>query len=92
MDLEPPEGYTIVREVPIPKLPYGETGSYYVVLKFPSDIASTVSSFSATLKFLAKDCDPATGVPDSDVGYEDDYLVRNLFHFLFNLIIHFYSD
>lgn len=78
VELDPSDGYSIAREVPIPKLSYGETGSNYIVLKFPTDIASTVSSFSATLKFTAKDCDPTTGVPDSDVGYEDDYLVSSL--------------
>lgn len=32
-------------------------------------------TFNATLKFLVKDCDPATGLPDSDEGYDDEYMV-----------------
>ena len=30
---------------------------------------------SATLKFTVKDCDPTTGLPDSDEGYNDEYVV-----------------
>lgn len=33
------------------------------------------ASFSATLQFVVKDCDPATGLPDSDEGYDDEYLL-----------------
>lgn len=32
-------------------------------------------TLSATLKFKVRDCDPATGEPDTDEGYEDDYTV-----------------
>ncbi len=31
-------------------------------------------TFSCTLKFLVKDCDPNTGEPD-DEGYDDEYVV-----------------
>lgn len=33
------------------------------------------ANFGATLRFIVKDCDPATGIPDSDEGYDDDYMV-----------------
>lgn len=33
------------------------------------------ATFSATLQFVVKDCDPATGLPDSDEGYDDEYLL-----------------
>jgi Coatomer gamma subunit appendage domain. len=36
-------------------------------------------TFNATLKFLVKDCDPATGLPDSDEGYDDEYMVSCTF-------------
>ena len=29
-----------------------------------------------TLKFVVKDCDPNTGEPDDEVGYPDEYVVR----------------
>ena len=32
-------------------------------------------TFNATLKFVVKDCDPSTGLPDSDEGYDDEYMV-----------------
>lgn len=37
-----------------------------------------VASFGATLKFMVKDCDPATGQPDSDEGYDDEYILEDL--------------
>lgn len=38
---------------------------------------STVScTFSCTMKYLVRDCDPNTGEPDDD-GYDDEYVVRN---------------
>lgn len=33
-------------------------------------------NFSAMLKFVVKDCDPITGQPDLDEGYNDEYMVR----------------
>jgi len=36
---------------------------------------SVTASFSCTLKFIVKDCDPATGEPDDDEGYDDEYVV-----------------
>ena len=40
-----------------------------------SVLCCTVSStFTCTLKFVVKDCDPNTGEPD-DEGYEDEYVV-----------------
>ena len=35
---------------------------------------SVTGTFSCTLKFKVKDCDPNTGEPDDD-GYEDEYVV-----------------
>jgi coatomer subunit gamma len=36
------------------------------------------ATFGATLKFLVKDCDPNTGLPDSDEGYDDEYMLEDL--------------
>ncbi|KAK6645327.1 hypothetical protein RUM43_001603 [Polyplax serrata] len=42
-------------------------------------MVSVVSeSFGATLKFMVKDCDPTTGLPDSDYGYMDEYMVEDV--------------
>ena len=35
---------------------------------------AVTGSFSCTMKFLVKDCDPATQEPDDD-GYDDEYVV-----------------
>ena len=35
-------------------------------------------SCGATLRFVVKDCDPATGLPDTDEGYEDEYLLEEV--------------
>merc|ERR1740128_359679 len=39
---------------------------------------ATVGSCGATLRFVVKDCDPATGLPDTDEGYEDEYLLEEV--------------
>lgn len=43
--VEPAEGFKVVREVPISKLPYGETGHCYVLLQYPDDVGSSVGEF-----------------------------------------------
>lgn len=69
VQLEPSEGYRVVNEVPCARLPYNETGSTYVVLRFPeNDLPNSVGTFGAVLKFIVKDCDPTTGLPDTDEG------------------------
>lgn len=68
VQIDPSEGYNILEEVACPKLPYNETGTAYTILEFPDDLANTVGSFGAVLKFTVKDCDPTTGLPDSDEG------------------------
>ncbi|XP_014241721.1 coatomer subunit gamma-2 [Cimex lectularius] len=78
VQLEPPEGFTVLREVPIPVLPYNETHNAYIVMEFPEDMMLSVTSLSAVLRFVVKDCDPATGVPDSDEGYDDEYTLEDI--------------
>ncbi|KAK2096613.1 Coatomer subunit gamma-2 [Saguinus oedipus] len=34
-------------------------------------------TFSCTMKFTVRDCDPNTGVPDED-GYDDEYVLEDL--------------
>lgn len=72
--VEAPEGYTLVSEIPCPKLPYNEPGSCYTVLMYPDDVHASEVSIPTTLKFVARDCDPATGLPEGE-GYQDDYMV-----------------
>lgn len=37
-------------------------------------VLSVTCTFTNTLKFVVKDCDPSTGEPDEE-GYEDEYVV-----------------
>lgn len=36
-----------------------------------------LGTFSATLTFKVRDCDPTTGEPETEEGYDDDYSVRS---------------
>ncbi|KAI4461365.1 coatomer subunit gamma [Holotrichia oblita] len=78
VQVDPSEGYNIVKEIPCPKLPYNETGTSYIILQFPNDLSQSVGTFGAVLKFIAKDCDPTTGIPDTDEGYGDEYILEDL--------------
>lgn len=64
--------------IPCARLPYNETNYTYVMMQFPEDLASTICSFAATLRFIVKDCDPATGQPDTDEGYDDEYILEEV--------------
>ncbi|ERL89814.1 hypothetical protein D910_07175 [Dendroctonus ponderosae] len=78
VQVEPGEGYSVAAVLPCPRLPYNESGSAYVVLQFPEDLPSSVATFGALLKFVVKDCDPATGLPDVEEGYNDEYMLEDL--------------
>ncbi|KAG4079919.1 hypothetical protein HA402_006231 [Bradysia odoriphaga] len=79
VDLVIPEGFITRAVIPCPKLPYNETASTYVIVEFPESLAlSSSATFGATLKFLVKDCDPNTGLPDSEEGYDDEYMLEDL--------------
>ena len=47
-------------------IPLDVSSTIYSVLSVPEDLTECVTSMAATLKFTVKDCDPATGEPDSD--------------------------
>lgn len=72
--------------VPCSRLPYNEPGTTYTVLKYPEDVHASVATIPTTLRFMARDCDPTTGIPDADQGYRDEYMVRTL-KVCFNIII-----
>lgn len=83
VDLQLPDGsaYAIRGVVPCARLPYGEQQlATFVIVEFPpeDDLHATVAIFGSTLRFLVKDCDPSTGLPDSEDGYEDEYMLEDL--------------
>ncbi|XP_063610262.1 coatomer subunit gamma-2-like [Penaeus indicus] len=72
------EDWDVLLYIPCPSLPYSQPGSCYALLRIPEDIMATTGTFSATLKFKVRDCDPATGEPDTEDGYEDDYTLEDI--------------
>ena len=40
-------------------------------------MVNPTATFTNTLKFVVKDCDPTTGEPDEE-GYEDEYQVEDI--------------
>lgn len=78
VELDMPTGFTLKAVIPCEKLPYNEVNATYVIVEYPNDIVSSAATFSATLKFEVKDCDPATGLPDSDDTYNDEYMLEDL--------------
>jgi len=76
VQLDIPEGFQQIASVAIPKLPYGTPSNAYAVMAWPEDLeVASGATVGASLKFIVKDCDPDTGLPDSDEGYDDDYVV-----------------
>lgn len=76
--LEVPEGYELIKEIPCPKLTYGEIGNLYIVLAVPKELSLSLATFEVTLKFIVKDCDPVTSIPDSEEGYDDEYMLEDV--------------
>lgn len=77
MGVDPEEaqecGLELVSVVPINVLAYDVPGSVWVVWK-ASAAEVPSATFSCTLKFISKEVDPATGLPEED-GYDDEYEV-----------------
>eukprot|EP00123_Amoebidium_parasiticum_P005946 comp17018_c0_seq1/m.15702 comp17018_c0_seq1/g.15702 ORF comp17018_c0_seq1/g.15702 comp17018_c0_seq1/m.15702 type:complete len:883 (-) comp17018_c0_seq1:539-3187(-) len=66
-----------VCKVAVDSLPFNTTKSTYVAFTLPDDPTDVSATFTNTLKFLVKDCDPTTGEPDEE-GYEDEYVLEDL--------------
>ncbi|KPP67563.1 coatomer subunit gamma-2-like, partial [Scleropages formosus] len=78
VQMEPSEAYEVVQYVPAANLPYSQPGSCYCLVRLPEDDPTAVScTFSCTMKYLVRDCDPNTGEPDDD-GYDDEYVLEDL--------------
>ncbi|TRY66334.1 hypothetical protein DNTS_024326 [Danionella cerebrum] len=78
VQMEPSEAYEVLHYVPAASLPYSQPGSCYSLVRLPEDDPTAVScTFSCTMKYLVRDCDPNTGEPDDD-GYDDEYVLEDL--------------
>ncbi|MEJ1280809.1 hypothetical protein NN561_011755 [Cricetulus griseus] len=78
VQMEPSDSYEVLCYVPAPSLPYNQPGMCYTLVRLPDeDPTAVASTFSCTMKFTVRDCDPHTGVPDDD-GYDDEYVLEDL--------------
>jgi len=78
VEMEEPEGFSLLTYVPISKLPYGHPATTYTLVEM-NDPTTVTGTFLNTLKFTVKDCDPNTGEPDEEVGFDDEYVVRDCY-------------
>ncbi|XP_054844201.1 coatomer subunit gamma-2 [Eublepharis macularius] len=78
VQMEPSEAYDVLRYIPASSLSYNQPGMCYTLVRLPLDDPTAVAcTFSCTMKFTVRDCDPNTGMPDDD-GYEDEYVLEDL--------------
>jgi coatomer subunit gamma len=54
VQLDVPEGFVLLKEIPCPKLPYGEPQSCFAVLEFPTSLPNSVGM---VLHFSLRNCD-----------------------------------
>ena len=76
--METSDGYEIISYKICPKLPYNTPGIAYTLVKIPDDPSQVVATFTCNMKFVVKDCDPNTGEPDNEEGYQDEYALENV--------------
>uniref|UniRef100_UPI00398F3B1B coatomer subunit gamma-2 n=1 Tax=Pristiophorus japonicus TaxID=55135 RepID=UPI00398F3B1B len=78
VQVEPSDAYDEVCCVAAPALHFNQPGSCYTLVMLPKDDPTAVScTFSCTMKFVVKDCDPNTGLPEAE-GYDDEYVLEDL--------------
>jgi coatomer protein complex subunit gamma len=65
-----------VFSIPAARLAYDDPQTVFVGFKRRATSTPT-ATFSCTLKFLVKDCDPNTGEPDEE-GFDDEYSLEEL--------------
>ncbi|XP_059169133.1 coatomer subunit gamma-2-like [Physella acuta] len=77
VEMEPAEGFEVLKYINCPSLPYNKPGTTYTLVRLPTEPTQVTGTFSCTLKFLVKDCDPQTGEPDEE-GYDDEYVLEDV--------------
>lgn len=77
VQMEPSEGFEVLKCIPCPNLPYDTPGTTYTLVRMPDDATNVTGTFSCTLKFIVKDCDPNTGEADEE-GYDDEYVLEDV--------------
>ncbi|XP_039375759.1 coatomer subunit gamma-2 isoform X1 [Mauremys reevesii] len=78
VQMEPSDAYDVIRSIPAASLSYNQPGMCYTLVRLPQDDPTAVAcTFSCTMKFTVRDCNPNTGVPEED-GYDDEYVLEDL--------------
>ncbi|KFO29351.1 Coatomer subunit gamma-2 [Fukomys damarensis] len=78
VQMEPSDSFAVLCCIPAPNLTYNQPGICYTLVRLPDEDPTAVAgTFSCTMKFTVRDCDPNTGVPDED-GYDDEYVLEDL--------------
>ncbi|NXI89451.1 COPG2 protein, partial [Psophia crepitans] len=78
VQMEPSDAYDVICCIAAPSLAYNQPGMCYTLVQIPQDDPTAVAcTFSCTMKFTVRDCDPNTGVPEDD-GYDDEYVLEDL--------------
>nr|XP_030710260.1 coatomer subunit gamma-2 [Globicephala melas] len=78
VQVEPSDSYEVLCCIPVPSLPYNQPGICYTLVRLPDDDSTAAAgTFSCTMKFTVRDCDPDTGVP-AEEGYDDEYVLEDL--------------
>lgn len=75
--MESADPFEILKTIPCLSLPYNQPGATYALVRLPEDQTVVTGTFSCSLKFTVKDCDPNTGEPD-DEGYPDEYVLEDI--------------
>ncbi|CDH50687.1 coatomer subunit gamma [Lichtheimia corymbifera JMRC:FSU:9682] len=70
-------GLIKVADLPAEKLEYNIPGTIYVAFEREDEGDFPAVTFTNTLKFEVKDCDPTTGEADPE-GYDDEYQVEDV--------------
>ncbi|KYO38846.1 coatomer subunit gamma-2 [Alligator mississippiensis] len=78
VQMEPSDACDVICYIPAASLPYNQPGMCYTLVQLPQDDPAAVAcTFSCTMKFTVRDCDPNTRVPEDD-GYDDEYVLEDL--------------
>uniref|UniRef100_A0A8D1WUY9 Coatomer subunit gamma n=1 Tax=Sus scrofa TaxID=9823 RepID=A0A8D1WUY9_PIG len=78
VQVEPSDSYEVLCCIPAASLPYNQPGICYTLVRLPDDDSiAAAGTFSCTMKFTVRDCDPDTGVP-AEEGYDDEYVLEDL--------------
>jgi coatomer protein complex subunit gamma len=72
------DDFVVQKVIPCARLVYNQPGICYTLLQLPADQTELTCNLSAVLKFVVKDCDPNTFEPDSDEGFEDEYVLEDV--------------